>query len=94
MDLNSLSISVPMMITLAGTFIGIMSYFGNKKKVIKEDTEKETTLWTKMQVSLENIDNNTKTLTTRVDKHDTEIHQIDTRVSVLEDRDYTKKGRK
>ena len=37
MDVSSLTISVPVAITLVGAFIGIMTFFGNKKKENKDD---------------------------------------------------------
>ena len=62
MDITSLSISLPVVVSLVGCFIGIMTYLGNRKKQSKEDTQREReneARLVKIEAMLVNIDKNT-----------------------------------
>ena len=87
MDISSLTISLPIAVSLGGLFIGIMTLIGNRKKQTKEDTQKEReneARLVRMETMLTNIDHNTSNLAHRVDKHDNLLTKHETRISVLE----------
>ena len=87
MDISSLSISLPIAVSLVGCFIGVMTYLGNRKRQTKEDTQKEReneARLVRMETMLTNIDHNTSNLAHRVDKHDNLLTKHETRISVLE----------
>ena len=96
MDITSLSISLPVVVSLVGCFIGVMTYLGNRKKQTKEDTQRERdneARLVKIEAMLVNIDKNTSNLSTRVDSHDHLLTKHETRISVIETKIKTKGGK-
>lgn len=96
MDISSLSISLPVVVSLVGCFIGVMTYLGNRKKQTKEDTQRERdneARLVKIEAMLVNIDKNTSNLSTRVDSHDHLLTKHETRISVIETKMKTKGGK-
>lgn len=87
MDLSSLVISVPTVIAVVGCFIGVMTFFGNKKK---SDKNEEARL-VRMETMLVQIEKNTNNLNERVDSHDHLLTKHETRLSVIEEK-ITHKG--
>ena len=91
MDINSLTITLPTILALGTLFIGLMTYFGNKKKQAKEETnevankakEDEARL-VRMETMLINIDKNTNNLNQRVDSHDKLLTKHEARLGVVE----------
>ena len=91
MDINSLTITLPSVIALAGLAIALATYFGNKKKHVKEETadvankakEDEARL-VRMETMLINIDKNTNNLNQRVDSHDKLLTKHEARLGVVE----------
>ena len=90
MDLSSLSISIPTMIGVVGCFIGLMTFFGNRKKNTQEDERRLV----RMETMLVKIDENTSDLKNRVDNHDHFINNHETRITVLEEKVSHKKASK
>ena len=80
MDLSSLAISLPTVCTIAGCFIGIMTYLGSRKKSTKEDEARLV----RMETMLVNIEQNTSNLTKKVDDHDKLLTKHETKITVLE----------
>ena len=96
MDISSLSISLPVAVSVVGCFIGIMTYFGNRKRQTKEDIEKERkeeARWTRIEAKLEIIDSNTSELKVKVENHDHLLTKHDTRISVIETKMKAKGGK-
>ena len=87
MDLSSLTISVPTAIAIVGCFIGVMTFFGNRDKNKGEQVK----LLTSIDGRLSAIEKNTEAQGKHLEKHDEEIHGIDTRVAVLESKPNGKK---
>lgn len=80
MDVSTLSISLPIAISLVGCFIGIMTYLGNRKKQNKDDEARLV----RMETMLVNIEANTNNLKSRVDNHDKLLTNHEARIAVLE----------
>lgn len=87
MDLSSLTISVPTAIAIVGCFIGLMTFLGNRDKNKGEQVK----LLTSIDGRLSAIEKNTEAQGKHLEKHDSEIHEIDTRVAVLENSKPTKR---
>lgn len=88
MDISSLSITLPIALTIVGTFIGVMTYLGNKKKSHKEDEARLV----RIETMLVNIENNTSNLNQRVSDHDKLLTKHETRLSVIEEKISHHKG--
>ena len=80
MDISSLSISLPVVVSLVGCFIGVMTYLGNKKKQSKEDTAKEK----EAEARLVSMEKDIQYIRVMVDKIDEKYENHETRISKLE----------
>lgn len=90
MDIYSLSISLPIALTAVGTFIGIMTFLGNRRKQNKEETKEEKEAearLVRMETMLVNIEKNTNNLNTRVDNHEKWLTKHETRLVILEEKE-------
>ena len=73
MDISSLSISLPIALTLIGTFIGIMTYLGNKKKATQQD-----------EARLVAMEKDIQYIRVMVDKIDKKYDNLESRIHELE----------
>lgn len=89
MDVSSLTISVPTVLAVVGAFIGIMTFLGNRRKSNKEEEARLV----RIETMLVNIEHNTSNLNERVNDHDKLLTKHETRISVLEEKVNTKKGK-
>lgn len=89
MDISSLSISLPIALSLVGCFIGVMTFLGNRKKATKEDEARLV----RIETMLVNIEQNTSNLSNRVNDHDKLLTKHETRITVIEN-ELIRKGRK
>lgn len=80
MDISSLTITIPVAIALGSGIIGILTFFGNRRK---QDKNEEARL-VRMETMLVQIEKNTNSLNTRVDNHDHLLTKHETRLSVIE----------
>lgn len=87
MDLSSLTISIPVAITVVGTFIGIMNFFSGRKKTTQEDEARLV----RIEASVKVIENNTSDLRNKVDNHEARLNEHETRISICEYKNNTKK---
>jgi len=96
MDNSSLSISLPVVVSLVGCFIGVMTYLGNRKKQSKEDIEKEREAerrLVRIEAMLTNIEQNTSNLSQRVESHDHLLTKHETRLALVESKMKAKGGK-
>lgn len=96
MDISSLVISIPTILAIGTLFIGLMTYFGNRKKQTKEDIEKERKAEARLvniEAMLVNIDKNTSNLSQRVDNHDHLLTKHETRIALVESKIKAKGGK-
>ena len=96
MDISSLSISLPVVVSLVGCFIGVMTFLGNRKKQTKEDIEKEREAerrLVRIEAMLTNIEKNTSNLSQRVESHDHLLTKHETRIALVESKMKAKGGK-
>lgn len=74
MDISSLTISIPVAITLVGAFIGIMTFFGNKKKENKDDEARLVSMEKDIQYIRVTVDKIDK----KYDDHEGRIRKLET----------------
>ena len=84
MDISSLSISLPVAVSLVGCFIGIMTYLGNKKKTSKQETEKEVKSHEELEARLTGMEKDIQYIRVMVDKIDKKYDNHETRILKLE----------
>lgn len=80
MDISTLSISLPVAVSVVGCFIGIMTYLGNKKRQNKQDTAEEVKAHEEREARLVSMEKDIQYIriavdgiTEKLDKHDKEI---------------------
>lgn len=73
MDISSLTITIPVALSIAGAFIGIMTYFGNKKKENKDD-----------EARLVSMEKDIQYIRVTVDKIDKKYDDHENRIRTLE----------
>lgn len=100
MDISSLSISLPIALTIVGCFIGVMTYISNRNRNSKKDNEEDQkkaseqeARMVRIETMLVTIEHNTSNLNSRVNDHDKLLTKHETRISVLEEKINTKKGK-
>lgn len=84
MDISSLSISLPTVVTIVGLFIGIMTYFGNRKRQNKVETEEEVKDKSELEARLVSMEKDIQYIRMTVDKIDKRYETHETRISKLE----------
>ena len=82
MDIQSLTITIPVAISIGSFIIGLFTFFGNKKKADKNDEARLV----RMETMLVKIDENTSDLKTKVDSHDKLLTKHEAKINVLEER--------
>lgn len=87
MDISSLSITLPTICSVGLFFIGLMTFFGNRRKSSKDEEARLV----RIETMTANIEKNTSTLSQKVDDHDHSIANHDTRITVLEARRSTQR---
>lgn len=73
MDLSSLVISVPTVIAIVGCFIGVMNYFGNRKKENKVEEARLVSMEKDIQYIRMTVDG----INEKLDKHDDRISKLE-----------------
>lgn len=84
MDISSLSITLPVAVSLVGCFIGVMTFLGNKKKDNKKDVETEATKRSELEARLTSMEKDIQYIRLMVDKIDKSYDNHETRIQVLE----------
>ena len=84
MDISSLSISLPICLTLVGTAIAVATYFGNRKRQTKADTKEEVKEKTELETKLVAMEKDIQYIRVMVDKIDKKYDNHETRIQVLE----------
>lgn len=84
MDISSLSISLPVALTVIGTFIGIMTYLGNKKRAEKKDSKEEVKEHADLEARLVAMEKDIQYIRITVDKIDKKYDSHETRIYALE----------
>lgn len=73
MDLSSLVISVPTVISIVGCFIGVMTYLGNRNKSSKQDEARLVSMEKDIQYIRMTVDG----INEKLDKHDERISHLE-----------------
>ena len=84
MDISSLSISLPICLTIVGTLIAVATYFGNKKKQAKQETQAEVKEETELEARLVAMEKDIQYIRVMVDKIDKKYDNHETRIQTLE----------
>ena len=84
MDISSLSISIPVVIALAGLAISLATYFGNKKRQSKSETEAEVKKHEDLEARLTGMEKDIQYIRIMVDKIDKKYDNHETRLRTLE----------
>lgn len=84
MDVSSLTISLPVAITLVGCFIGVMTYLGNKKRNQKKDTDDEVEKAQEQESRMVAMEKDIQYIRVMVDKIDKRYDNHETRIQKLE----------
>lgn len=88
MDISSLSISLPVVVSLVGCFIGVMTYLGNRKKATKENTKEEAD----KEARLVGMEKDIQYIRAMVDKIDKRYEKHEERIAKLESECERRKG--
>lgn len=84
MDISSLSISLPVVVSIVGCFIGVMTYLGNKKKQAKNETKEEVEENKELEARLVAIEKDIQYIRIMVDKIDKKYDNHEVRIQALE----------
>ncbi len=89
MDLTMSTITLGSVIAIVGCVIGILNFFGGKKKANQDEEARLV----RMETMLVKIDENTSDLKTKVDSHDKLLTKHESKINVLEERIKAKGGK-
>lgn len=73
MDISSLSVSLPVVVSLVGCFIGLMTYLGNRNKSTKQDEARLVSMEKDIQYIRQAVDG----INEKLDKHDERIAHLE-----------------
>ena len=84
MEISSLVISVPTAIALCGAFIGLMTFFGNRKRNQKKDTAEELEKAQEQESRMVAMEKDIQYIRVMIDKIDKRYDNHETRIQKLE----------